>query len=290
MRAPDGRLVVFHLAGPEAGDLVIFHTGTPGTPHLDPSMVRQCETRGLRIACIARPGYAGSARLSGRSYADNPPDTALVADRLGVKTFCVSGHSGGGGPALADAALLPDRVRAVAISASLAPAVAMGSSWWEGLELANGEEFEATEAGEVALRLYLETRAKAMRMVTSAADILDDPEFSKLYAPPDRACFTGEYLDFVLSTYPLVVSHGVDGWIDDNFALLGDWGFDLARVGVPVTIWQGGQDNIIPVAHARWLADNVPGAELCFLPDEGHVSLLNHHFGAILDDLIERGS
>jgi pimeloyl-ACP methyl ester carboxylesterase len=52
----------------------------------------------------------------------------------------------------------------------------------------------------------------------------------------------------------------------------------------------GGEDLIVPLAHAEWLADNIPGAKFRFLPDEGHVSLLNKHSGAILEDLIERGA
>jgi pimeloyl-ACP methyl ester carboxylesterase len=289
VRAPDGRLVVFHVAGPEQSDLVVFHTGTPGTPHLEPGMVRACAERGLRIVCIARPGYSGSSRLPGRTYADNPADTALVAERLGAEKFFVHGHSGGGGPTLADAAFLPDRVRAVAVSATLAPRLLMGPSWWQGLEPVNGAELKAMEEGESALRACLEGRVEAMRGVTSGEDILDDPEFSEVYAPVDRACFTGEYLDWAVEMYPLVVSHGVDGWIDDDFGFFGDWGFDLARVKVPVKIWLGGQDRIVPAAHVEWLVNNVPGAELRMFPDEGHVSLLNNHFGDILDDLIEQG-
>lgn len=287
MRAPDGRLVVFHVAGPEEGDLVVFHTGTPGTPHLEPGMVRECAARDLRIVCIARPGYSGSDRLPGRTYADNPADTALVADRLGAETFFVHGHSGGGGPTLADAAFLPDRVRAAAVSAMLAPRLLMGPGWWKGVEDANGNEIKAMEEGEPALRAVLEQAAKGLRDVKTDEDVFDS--FGEAFASVDRACFTGEFLDWTVKAYPLVVSHGVDGWIDDDFGFFGDWGFDPAQIPLPVKVWLGGEDLIVPVAHAEWLADNVPGAELCFLPDEGHVSLLNNHFGAILDDLIERG-
>lgn len=289
-RTPDGRRLVFRVAGPEAGDLVVFHTGTPGSSYLHTDLIEECAKRGLRIVCIARPGYAGSDRLPGRTYADNPADTALVADRLGAETFYAIGHSGGGGPTLADAALLPDRVRAAAASATLAPRPGMGPSWGEGLDLVNGEEIRAMEAGEPVLRRHLEGEAAEMRKIRSGEDVLSKPEFSRYYAPADRACFAGDFLDFVVRDYPLLVSHGVDGWIDDDLAFFGEWGFDLGEVRVPVTIWQGGEDRIIPVAHARWLADHVPGARLRLLPDEGHLSLLSHHFGDILDELIALGS
>lgn len=288
-RTPEGRRIVFHVAGPEEGDLVFFHTGTPGIPHLYEGMIGECVARGLRIACAARPGYHGSDRLPQRSYVDNPADTATVADALGAETFFVVGHSGGGGPALADAALLPDRTRAAAATATLAPRPEMGPSWREGLDGANGEELAAMEAGEPTLRAFVERTAESMSRIDTGEQMTTGSEFSRLYAPVDRKCFTGEFLAYVLRTNSLA-PYGIDGWIDDDFAFFGDWGFDLSRIAVPVTIWQGGRDNVIPGAHAEWLAANVPGARFHPKPEDGHVSLLVDHFGEILDELIELGS
>lgn len=290
LRASDGRRLVFHLAGPEGGDLVVFHTGTPGTPHIYVGLIRECVARGLRIVCVARPGYGGSDRMRGRLYADNPADTALVADHLGADTFFTVGHSGGGGPALADAALLPDRVRAAAVGSTLAPQPAMGPRWREGLEIANGEELETMEAGEGDLRAFLEERAVHMRRIDTGEEITGDADFGRLYAPVDRECFKGEFLDYAVRSYSLMVSHGVDGWIDDDYAFFGDWGFDPAEISVPVSIWQGGEDRIVPVAHAEWLAANIPEARFNLQPDQGHTSLLCNCFGKMLDGAIELGA
>lgn len=289
VRGAEGRRIVFNVAGPEGGDLVVFHTGTPGAPYLYVGMIRECVARGLRLACPARPGYSGSDRLRGRSYADNPADTAVVADALGAETFFSFGHSGGGGPALADAALLGDRVRAVAVSATLAPRSSMGSSWREGLDKANGKEIRAVEAGEPALRDLLEDWAKDMRQVKTGKDITENPDLDRFYAPVDRACLKGEYLDFLVESFPRLVSAGIDGWVDDDLAFYGNWGFDLAEIVVPVTIWHGGEDRLIPDAHAEWLKANIPGARLRRKPDDGHVSLLNLHFGEMLDELVAAG-
>jgi pimeloyl-ACP methyl ester carboxylesterase len=286
---PGGRRIVFHVAGPEQGDLLVYHTGTPGTSRLYVSMIRECAARGLRIACPARPGYGGSDRVPGRSYADNPVDTAAVADSLGAETFYVFGHSGGGGPALADAALIGDRVRAVAVSATHGPRPEMGPSWRDGLDTANRDELKAIEAGEAALREFLEVRTDALRQVRTGDQITTDSDFSRLYAPVDRECFHGEFLEFVVESFPELTDYGVDGWLDDDVAFFGDWCFDLARIAVPVSIWAGGQDRVVPVAHAEWLADHVPGARLHLKPEEGHISLLNNRFGAVVDELIELG-
>ncbi|HEX5929474.1 MAG TPA: alpha/beta hydrolase [Solirubrobacterales bacterium] len=289
-RTPDGRRLVFHVAGPERAPLLVFHTGTPGHPHIYSGMIEACAARSLRIACPARPGYAGSGRLKGRTYADNPIDTKVVADKLDAEMFYVLGHSGGGGPALADAALIPGRVRSVAVSATLAPRLLMGRRWKRGLKKANGDEIQAMEAGGSALKRHLKARADEMAKVRTAKQITDNSDFRRFYARVDRKCFTSEYLAFLLKIYSLIGNDHVDGWMDDDLCFFGDWGFDLSRVAAPVTIWQGRKDKIIPVAHARWLKRNVPGAQLRLHRSDGHVSLLNNHFGEMLDDLITRGS
>jgi len=37
-------------------------------------------------------------------------------------------------------------------------------------------------------------------------------------------------------------------------------GFDLAALDVPVTIWQGDRDLMVPSAHGTWLAASIPRA------------------------------
>lgn len=286
---PDGRWLAAELAGAEDGELVVFHNGAPGSRRLFEGQVRNCARRGLRIVCASRPGYDGSPRQRGRAYGDNPADTEALLDFLGVERAYVIGHSCGGAPALADAAKLQDRVRAVVVSASMARRLEMGPSWWEGLEEANGEELAALQEGEPALWEFVEQRRDGMRQVQEAEQITGHPDFGRLYSETDRACFEGEFLSFALETFGLIERDRIDGWIDDDYALYGDWGFDLGDVAGPVTIWQGGTDRIVPVAHAEWLAEHVPGAKFELLPDEGHVSLLVRRFSEMLDEALALG-
>jgi len=80
---------------------------------------------------------------------------------------------------------------------------------------------------------------------------------------------------------------GIAGWRDDDLAFVKDWGFRPADITVPVSVWQGEQDRMVPFAHGQWLADAIPGARAHLHPDEGHISLASQA-GSILTDLLDQ--
>ena len=60
------------------------------------------------------------------------------------------------------------------------------------------------------------------------------------------------------------------------------WGFDVRAIAVPVSVWQGEQDDLmVPGAHGRWLRENVAGAEAGTLDGEGHLTLFANRVGDI---------
>jgi len=83
--------------------------------------------------------------------------------------------------------------------------------------------------------------------------------------------------------------NGFWGWLDDDLALTRGWGFDLSRINVPVNVWQGGKDRMVPFAHGRWLLQRLPNARAHLLPEHGHISLAIGSFSKILDDLTAGG-
>ena len=109
IEGPRGRLEL-ELSGPDDGETLIFHMGTPSAASMYAPLVELGAERGIRHLLYLRPGYAGSERCEGRTVADCAADVAAVADALGIERFYTAGRSGGGPHALACAALLPGRV------------------------------------------------------------------------------------------------------------------------------------------------------------------------------------
>ncbi|HEY8801273.1 MAG TPA: hypothetical protein VIM20_11800, partial [Candidatus Limnocylindrales bacterium] len=82
---PDGRSLDVYLAGPEDGEILLFHDGSPGTGHPTSKLVAAAADRNLRYVSFSRPGYAGSSRRPGRRDADVVDDAFVVLDHLGAE-------------------------------------------------------------------------------------------------------------------------------------------------------------------------------------------------------------
>ena len=281
--APDGRTILVHEAGDPTGRPLVVHHGSPSAGLCSERGHVQAVEHGIRLIGFDRAGYGGSDRNHGRSVADVAADVAAIIEALGVTRFVTWGSSGGGPHALACAALLPDRCAASICVSSLAPIDAEGLDWMAGMGTENVAEFEAALAGEEALVAYL---ADAPTQLASASAEEIAPSMRTVLCPADAEVLTDELAEDWVRVLQHGLMAGPGGWIDDDLAFLRDWGFDARapRLGdVPVEVWHGGQDLMVPPAHGQWLAANVPGATLSFFEDEGHVSLLEHQMPLIYD-------
>lgn len=283
---PDGRTLEVLDSGPEDGFPLVFHFGTPSAAVDVPFLAGPAKERGLRLVTFSRPGYGGSPPrpdgATSATVADDVTDTAAVLDHLGVEEFVTVGWSGGGPRALGCAALLPDRCRAAACVAGVAPDDQIDWDVREGMAEENVEEFTAMMESTEALEAFLE-RQTGLFSVTGEqlADSLGG-----LAPDADRAVLTGEVAATLAASFRAAGQQGIVGWRDDDLTMMRPWGFDLGGVAVPVSIWAGQADTMVPFRHGEWLATHVAGARAHLLPDEGHISLMVRA-ERILDDLLD---
>lgn len=276
----DGRVLNCSVNGAADGRVLVWHHGTPGCGLGYRVIDEPAAERGLRVVWPSRPGYAGSTRKEGRSVIDVADDVRRVLDVLGAQDFIVGGSSGGGPHALACAARTPG-CRAATSVVGVAPW--RGDESMEGMGEDNVAEFTAAMQGPEALRAHLDQAVVGMDGLTASAFV---EGFGSLLPEVDRRALTGELAEDLTADLRGSLSSGIDGWLDDDLALVKPWGFDLNEIATPVTLWHGTADQMAPIAEARALAAAVPGIVPHLLDGEGHLSIYTRT-GEMLDELIE---
>ena len=282
MRLSDGRVLDVAIGGAESGPALVCLHGTPSDGTIWNDWDGVARTYGLRLIAHSRPGYATSTRQPGRTVASGPFDVGEILDRFAAPWFVAAGWSGGGPHALACAAL-DKRCRAVASLAGVGPYDARDLNFLDGMGPENHAEFGAALEGEGPLRVWLAENAESMRTATGA-ELAD--AFGGLVPQVDKDVLTGGFAESMAGTMRRALASGFDGWVDDDMAFTADWNFDLGRIAIPVTVWQGDLDLMVPAAHGRWLADHIGGARLRSAPGHGHVSLIAAYRDEIVADLI----
>jgi pimeloyl-ACP methyl ester carboxylesterase len=101
--------------------------------------------------------------------------------------------------------------------------------------------------------------------------------FESVLSPADAEALTGDLARWFAETQQVALSA----------APLTSWGFDLGDIRVPVKIWHGRQDRIVPVQHGQWLAAGIPGAEADISDRDGHLTMIGR-IGEIHDWLLQQ--
>lgn len=268
-----GRALLVQEGGDPAGRAVLVQLGTPSSRVLYRPHLVDAEQRGIRLISYDRPGYGGSTAHPGRSVGDCADDVRTVMDALGIERFAVWGISGGGPHALACASLLSDRVVAAATLASPAPFDADGLDWWADTGQENIDDDRLILSDPEAARAKL------------AKDRLeffepDKPDVAAahptLFSPADAAVLTDALGEYFVHRNRTGLTPGIEGWWDDSVALLSRWGFAVDAIQVPVMVWHGRQDRMVPFGHGEWLARRLPNADPHLHDEDGHLTLLQN--------------
>ena len=211
---------------------------------------------------------------------DAAADVAALLDVLDAERFVTIGWSGGGPPALACATILGDRCAALACVSSPAPPDADGLDWFAGMNDGNTAEYSAAAKGAELLHPLLEGQAQDMAKM-QPADVA--PALSAR-ADLDQADVVA-FREFLAISFRRAVETGIQGWLEDDLAVVSRWGFDVARVRCPSSIWHGRKDTDVPPSHASWLGAHIPDARTHLL-DETHGPVLVAAHRQIVNDLV----
>jgi pimeloyl-ACP methyl ester carboxylesterase len=279
---PDGRRLGFAEYGAAAGETVLYFHGWPGS-RVEPQAVESTKGNlGVRVIAVDRPGYGLSDFQEHRAILDWPADISRLADALGLGRFAVMGVSGGGPYAAVCAAKLPDRVNAAALVCAVRPLDQPGATagmashdrWLLGF--ARTFPWLAREAVGLSLRWFWDYEHEVLPKA-----LLEN------LPPADREVIAQpELRDMLLADWREAFRHGREGMVWDGNLYAWPWGFRLEETKVPVQLWQGEADTIVPPSMGRYLASVIPSCQARFCPGEGHFSLPFRRTREILDALV----
>jgi pimeloyl-ACP methyl ester carboxylesterase len=271
IRLSDGRRLAYSERGAPGGLPVIHHHGMPGSRLEHEADSEFYRSLGVRVITPDRPGYGLSDPQPGRRLLDWPRDVLELANALGLRRFGVTGLSGGGIYALACAAAIPDRLIEVAVTGCPGPMQRKGAL--KGMRLATrvGVWLGASapwllDAGATVVAAVVQ---RYPRFVVEQANRDKPPADVRWLSMPSVMGGAAESLHEALR-------FGPSGYVQDICALARPWGFPLEGIRVPVQLWHGDLDTVIPLQHGEYLASVIPGATLRVCPGEAHMLMWNH--------------
>jgi pimeloyl-ACP methyl ester carboxylesterase len=274
---PDGRRLAYTEWGVPDGKPVLFFHGTPGSRLWCPDEGATSAAR-VRLIIPDRPGIGRSDPLEARTLADWPKDVEALADALHISSFAIVGVSAGGPSAAACAALIPGRLSGVALVSSRALAQ---YNWAE----RPGVEHEWSPEDRAEFDLAQNDPAAAARL---AAEHFAD-EFKRLEEHPELIhswleAAEGDRWFFEDASRSAVFDAGIreafrqgpDAFAWELINVFLPWGFRLADISIPVTIWHGSQDPRVKQEHIDFQAITIPKSSVETWPDSGHLGSVKH--------------
>ncbi|MHA3772477.1 alpha/beta fold hydrolase [Verrucomicrobiota bacterium sgz303538] len=278
----DDRRLGFAEYGAPDGCVVFYFHGFPGSRLEARLLDRPARELGARIIAVDRPGCGRSDVQPARTLGEWPDDVLALADALRIERFSVLGVSGGGPYALACAALLAERLRAVATVCGLGP-----------LHLAHSTQ-GMSRLRQISCALLREMRwltrpayALMARRIARDIELVFEDLLTEVPPVDQTVLRRPEVREVLTASFREGIRHGATGGARDLRLYLSPWDFALDRIIVPVTLWHGELDTIVPATMGRELAGSIPHCEAIFLPEEGHYSLPINHTRPILARLLE---
>jgi pimeloyl-ACP methyl ester carboxylesterase len=263
-----GRKVAYSQTGRLDGAPVFYFHGCPGSrlDFREPFNHAAVAGSALRVIGVDRPGFGNSDFQRGRRFHDWPADVAAVADALGIHRFGILAYSAGAPYAVACALAYPERVSAVGIVSGVGPAET--PKFREGMGATDKIMARLSRLAPVVARLAV---AQARRQAIRAPEKFSS-QFDKELSPADIQVHRDpEMRQTARNVFVESTKNGATGVVEDYRVWANPSSLDYASVRVPVRIWHGDADAVVPMHHAAYVAGVIPTAELKVLSGIGHL-------------------
>lgn len=268
---PDGRTLSYREYGDPAGHPVIALHGTPGSGFKYSGSHDAAVRVGLRLLAVDRWGYGGTSAKPGARLSDYGADIAALADALKIARFGITGVSGGAPYAAATAALLKDRVTALALVSPVGPI--------------SGQvpEIKLSPFHTLCFQVLPRIPGGVAGVFTAfRAGLAVSPKRAmaiavRRSAPADQLAMANDDTRSQLShAFITGLAPGVQGPKTDLTLFKRPWGIDLKSITAPACIWMGSEDRNVPMTSVTALSAALANCETVLIPGAGHLWVTSH--------------
>jgi pimeloyl-ACP methyl ester carboxylesterase len=262
----DGRRLGFDDFGDPLGEPVLFFHGFGSSRvvrHPDDEIATEL---GARVIAIDRPGIGLSTRQPGRRVTDFPSDVAELLEVLDLDRCAVVAWSGGGPYALACAWQMPERFSVVGLISAPAPLSgapgSTGYTWGRHRVMSRTADHAPWVIKLAMWQWSRQQRSDPHKQLDEAIGGMVEADRQILGDPALRAV--------MIANASEMVRQGSGGISDEAICLARPFGFPIGGVTVPVRIWHGAKDKVVPVGMGKYLERNIRSAVATFYRHEGH--------------------
>lgn len=268
---PDGRQLGYSVYGDPNGNPVLFFHGIPGSRlQRNPDMT-VLEELSLCVYALDRPGTGLSTYQKNRKLLDWADDILAFCDGVGIDRFSVIGISSGGPYALACAYQMPEKIAHVSIVSALAPLDK--SKLFELIDPKMKRLFKFANKMPVLLNGLM---GFAFLFFKNRFDVAFEKFVADLPQSDSHLLRQPAIAEMFKNDVAQAFRQGSKGVVSDMNILSQPWGFELDRIKLPVHVWHGKADTIVPVQLAHFMIENLPDAHSHLIDGAGHFMALQY--------------
>ena len=269
----DGRTLAYCEYGAPDGVPVFYAHGGPGSRLECALFHEKAFFHGFRLIAPDRPGMGRSTFKPERTLLDYPQDLVELADFLGIERFGTMGMSGGGAHTVVCSYSLAERL--------LFNIALCGYTNFSELPGASGMLKNRVDQFVVGLSQRNPFLFGALfELIAFSIKFLPNAFYKELVNAGNQAdkmiCSDPAFKAHLINDQLEAMIQGGKGIALDSAIHYLDWGFRLKEIQGKVIIMHGTEDNLVPPAYARHLAENIPDSDLHLLEGEGHLFPVTH--------------
>jgi pimeloyl-ACP methyl ester carboxylesterase len=277
VRLGDGRSMGYAQYGDPGGFPIVNAHGGMACRLDVAAAAAVAETTGVRLISPDRPGIGLSDPHPNHTVTDWARDVAELLDQMGIDRFGVMGWSMGGQYAAAVGYVLRQRVTRVAIIAGALPLTEPGV--FDQLPTMDRVYTRLSQRAPWLARLSF----RAMALMARFTPTLYGRMAARELGPSDAAVLREDgFVRFARMSHEALRRPA--GEVEEYRAWARPWGFAPEDLDIPVDIWFGSEDELVPRPWSHELAGRIRGATLNIRPG-GHF-MAHLHYREIFETLL----